>query len=99
MFQVMSQSSRSIVVFADAANIGFPSRSGPHPRNSPERVIGLVMSLIVRPPSSSNEEPPRRPDRGARERQHRVLLDLEEVTAHQMLIAFLRVRRDALGLD
>src|SRR5207247_3350999 len=58
IFQVMSQSSLSIVVLADAANIGFPSMSGPHPRNFPERVIGLVMSLIVRSPSSSNEESP-----------------------------------------
>src|SRR5947208_7255110 len=58
MFQVMSQSSRSIVVLADAANIASPSISGPHPRNSPERVTGLLMSLIVRSPSSSNESPP-----------------------------------------
>src|SRR5438874_8604124 len=58
MFQVIPQSSRSMVVFADAASIGFPSMSGPHPRNSPERVTGLVMSLIVRSPSSSNDVPP-----------------------------------------
>src|SRR6266545_6851369 len=43
---------------ADAANIGSPCMSGPHPRNSPERVTGLVMSLIVRSPSSSNDVPP-----------------------------------------
>src|SRR3989442_9887535 len=39
-------------------DIGSPSMSGPHPRNSPDRVTGLVMSLIVRSPSSSNDVPP-----------------------------------------
>src|SRR4051812_23464390 len=57
-FQVMSQSSRSIVVEADAANIGFPSMFGPQPRNSPERVTGREMSLIARSPSSSKDVPP-----------------------------------------
>src|SRR5437016_9305669 len=52
------QSSRSVLVFAEAASIGFPCMFGPHPRNSPERVTGLVTSLIVRSPSSSNDVPP-----------------------------------------
>src|SRR5215207_9180904 len=35
-----------------------PLHVRPHPRNSPERVTGLVMSLIVSSPSSSNHDPP-----------------------------------------
>src|SRR5437588_10036650 len=42
--------------------------------------------------------PARRPDGRALERQHRVLLDLQEVAAHQVLVPLLGVRRDAVGL-
>src|SRR5215211_3908239 len=35
-----------------------PLHVRPPPRNSPERVTGLVMSLIVSSPSSSNHDPP-----------------------------------------
>jgi len=57
-FHVRSQSSRSTVVLASAEKIVLSYGSLPQPRNSPVSVIGFVMSLIVRSPSSSKLEPP-----------------------------------------
>ena len=91
MFQVMSQSSRSIVVFAETPKTGLPSMSEPAPRNSPLSVTGFVMSLIVRSPSSSNAVCRRWVERPCCVNvMHRVGLDLQEVPALQVVVAHVR---------
>src|SRR6266540_219900 len=64
------------------------SREGDGPRDVLDREVAVELERGA----------PRRPHGGARERQHRVLLGLEEVAAHQVLVALFGVRRDALGL-
>src|SRR5207237_3616540 len=61
---------------------------GDGPRNVFDRQIAVEFE----------RRPARGPHGGALEGQHGVLLDLEEVAAHQVLVALLGVRRDAVGL-